>query len=101
MHDHPLVKKVASNTQARSSSGSSNEIHSCRSSGNELVTGARVVGGQTVAVNVTDERALVADLRAALGDGGVHAEPTTLALYGRDASIVTSGAAAAVCFPTS
>ena len=52
-------------------------------------------------MNVTDERALVADLRAALGDGGVHAEPTTLALYGRDASIVTSGAAAAVCFPTS
>ena len=47
-----------------------------------------------------DDR-LIADLRTALGAEGVHGEPTTLALYGRDASIVTSGEAAAVCFPTS
>ena len=42
---------------------------------------------------------LVDDLRAALGDDGVHAAPTTLALYGRDASIVRAGEAVAVCFP--
>src|SRR5437899_2056471 len=52
-------------------------------------------------MTVLDDVALLDDLRAALGESGVLAEPTTLALYGRDASIVTSGAAAAVCFPTS
>jgi glycolate oxidase len=53
------------------------------------------------AVTPADDRALIADLRAVLGDKGVHAEPTTLALYGRDASTVKAGEAAAVCFPTS
>jgi glycolate oxidase len=51
-------------------------------------------------MTVSDDAALLADLRAVLGETGVLSEPTTLALYGRDASIVTAGEAAAVCFPT-
>jgi glycolate oxidase len=44
--------------------------------------------------------ALLADLRAALGSDRVRAEPFELSLYGHDASIVGSGEAAVVCFPT-
>jgi len=44
--------------------------------------------------------ALIADLRAALGVEGVHADPFELKLYDRDASTM-SGRCAAVCFPTS
>ena len=51
-------------------------------------------------MTMSDDVALLDDLRAVLGASGVLAEPTTLALYGRDASIVTAGEAAAVCFPT-
>ena len=51
-------------------------------------------------MTVSDDAALLDDLRAVLGESGVLAEPTTLALYGRDASIVTAGDAAAVCLPT-
>jgi glycolate oxidase len=51
-------------------------------------------------MTVWDDVALLDDLRDVLGEGGVLSEPTTLALYGRDASIVTAGEAAAVCFPT-
>jgi glycolate oxidase len=43
--------------------------------------------------------ALVADLRAALSDDRVRAEPHELDLYGHDASIVGGGDAAVVCFP--
>src|SRR5262249_50566109 len=43
--------------------------------------------------------ALVADLRAALSDERVRAEPHELDLYGHDASIVQGGDAAVVCFP--
>jgi len=43
--------------------------------------------------------ALLADLRAALGDGAVRVGPTELGLYRRDASNM-SGAAAVVCLPT-
>jgi len=42
---------------------------------------------------------LVADLRAALSDDRVRAEPHELDLYGHDASIVQGGDAAVVCFP--
>ncbi|MGH9246647.1 MAG: FAD-binding oxidoreductase [Acidimicrobiales bacterium] len=45
------------------------------------------------------DAALVADLRAALAPDRVHARALELALYGRDASIVDPGDAAAVCFP--
>jgi glycolate oxidase len=51
-------------------------------------------------VRVDDVRdALVADLRAALSDDRVRAEPHELDLYGHDASIVGGGDAAVVCFP--
>jgi glycolate oxidase len=43
--------------------------------------------------------ALVSDLRAALADERVRAEPHELDLYGHDASIVQGGDAAVVCFP--
>jgi glycolate oxidase len=43
--------------------------------------------------------ALVADLRAALADDRVRAEPHELDLYGHDASIVEGGDAVVVCFP--
>ncbi|MBM3672624.1 MAG: FAD-binding protein [Actinobacteria bacterium] len=44
------------------------------------------------------DRALLADLRAALGSDRVRAEPLELHLYGRDAG-VDVGEASAVCFP--
>ncbi|MDY7106112.1 MAG: FAD-linked oxidase C-terminal domain-containing protein [Actinomycetota bacterium] len=44
------------------------------------------------------DRALVDDLRAALGTDRVHTDPLELHLYGRDASL-DRGEAAAVCFP--
>jgi glycolate oxidase len=44
------------------------------------------------------DRALVADLRGALAPDRVRAEPLELALYARDASVL-SGRAAVVCFP--
>src|SRR5438067_2260163 len=44
---------------------------------------------------------LVADLRAELAPERVRAEPLELSLYGHDASIVTGGHAAVVCFPLS
>jgi glycolate oxidase len=43
---------------------------------------------------------LIADLERAIGAGRVRAEPTELALYRRDASMIT-GEPAVVCFPTS
>ncbi|HEX2382801.1 MAG TPA: FAD-linked oxidase C-terminal domain-containing protein [Acidimicrobiales bacterium] len=43
--------------------------------------------------------ALLADLRAALSDDRVRAEPHELELYGHDASIADGGDAAVVCFP--
>jgi glycolate oxidase len=55
---------------------------------------------QTADMDARDA-ALVADLRAAIGTDGVRAEPLELALYGRDASIIAEGRAAAVCFPRS
>jgi glycolate oxidase len=51
-------------------------------------------------VHAEDVRdALVTDLRAALSNGRVRAEPHELDLYGHDASIVAGGDAAVVCFP--
>jgi glycolate oxidase len=51
-------------------------------------------------IPVDDVRdALVSDLRAALSDDRVRAEPHELELYGHDASIVTGGDAVVVCFP--
>src|SRR5204863_451412 len=44
---------------------------------------------------------LVDDLRAELAPDRVRAEPLELSLYGHDASIVTGGHAAVVCFPLS
>ena len=44
---------------------------------------------------------LVDDLREHLAADRVRAEPLELSLYGHDASIVTGGAAAVVCFPIS
>jgi glycolate oxidase len=44
---------------------------------------------------------LVADLGDALAPDRVRAQPVELALYGRDASIVATGDASAVCFPLS
>jgi glycolate oxidase len=50
--------------------------------------------------DVTDGTAgLIRDLRLAVGGDRVHAEPTELGLYRRDASMIT-GEAAVVCFPT-
>ncbi|MGI8662657.1 MAG: FAD-binding oxidoreductase [Acidimicrobiales bacterium] len=43
--------------------------------------------------------ALIAELRAELGSQRVRAEPTEVALYDRDASIVRAGRAAVVCLP--
>jgi glycolate oxidase len=48
---------------------------------------------------IVDERALLRDLRAALGADRARAEPLELSLYERDAGIEV-GEAAAVCFPT-
>jgi glycolate oxidase len=45
------------------------------------------------------DAALVADLRHRLGVDAVHAEPLELTLYGRDASMISEGRAAVVCFP--
>jgi glycolate oxidase len=47
------------------------------------------------------DAALLDALRATLGAERVRAEPLELALYGRDASTITAGSAAIVCFPTS
>jgi glycolate oxidase len=47
------------------------------------------------------DAALLDALRATLGADRVRAEPLELALYGRDASTITAGSAAIVCFPTS
>ncbi|MEY2403470.1 MAG: hypothetical protein QOD38_1021, partial [Acidimicrobiaceae bacterium] len=44
---------------------------------------------------------LVDDLRGHLAPDRVRAEPLELSLYGHDASIVTGGFAAVVCFPIS
>src|SRR5687767_4379366 len=44
---------------------------------------------------------LVAELRGALGDQAVHHGGHDLALYGRDASSISGGDAAVVCFPRS
>ena len=54
--------------------------------------------GNDVARNGTDSE-LIAELRSALSDERVHTTDLELALYSRDASIVDSGSAAAVCFP--
>jgi glycolate oxidase len=56
------------------------------------------MGARSIPVDDLRE-ALVADLRAALSDDRVRAEPHELDLYGHDASIVTGGDAAVVCFP--
>ena len=53
--------------------------------------------GSIKGVIATDE-ALLAALRAALGDERVHATAVDLAVHGRDASLLT-GRPAAVCFP--
>ncbi|MGH9119029.1 MAG: FAD-binding oxidoreductase [Acidimicrobiales bacterium] len=45
------------------------------------------------------DAALIAELSSALAPDRVHSSDLELALYSRDASIVDSGAAAAVCFP--
>jgi len=47
---------------------------------------------------IKEDRALLVDLRAALGAERVRAEPLELTLYGRDAGVEV-GEAAAVCFP--
>jgi glycolate oxidase len=43
--------------------------------------------------------ALVAELRGALGPDAVHTDDLATALYARDASVITEGATAVVCFP--
>ncbi len=48
---------------------------------------------------INEDRALLVDLRAALGADRVRAEPLELSLYGRDAGVEV-GEAAAVCFPS-
>ncbi len=47
---------------------------------------------------INEDRALLVDLRAAIGAERVRAEPLELTLYGRDAGVEV-GEAAAVCFP--
>jgi glycolate oxidase len=49
---------------------------------------------------ISDDRALVEELRAALAPDRVHDDGLELALYGRDASL-ERGDVAVVCFPTS
>jgi glycolate oxidase len=58
--------------------------------------------GQTAGVTRVKqaaETALVRDLRAALAPERVHVDPIELALFGRDASMITAGQPSAVCFP--
>src|SRR2546430_638043 len=57
----------------------------------------RVAAGQTGAVHAAHD-VVAAELARALAPGRVHSEPLELALYGRDASIL-SGRASVVCFP--
>ena len=68
---------------------------------------ARIAPGSSVSVpsvsvgfgtSTDDDRALLDDLRAALGTDRARAEPLELALYARDAGI-ERGEAAVVCFP--
>jgi glycolate oxidase len=57
------------------------------------------VGAHRPSTSVDDDTAFVASLRRAIDPARVHTATTELALYGRDASLVTGGDAAAVCFP--
>ncbi len=50
-------------------------------------------------MNETSDAEVVAALRGAVGADRVHSSALDLALFGRDASMVDAGAAAAVCFP--
>lgn len=57
-----------------------------------------MVVARSATVETSPLAALVADLRAALSPDRVRAEPTEVALYRRDASML-SGEAAVICFP--
>ena len=85
---------VMSNTQVRSSEGSSKLRYSWRSLGVNI--GGEDTGSQaTVGAMSTT---LVDDLRSALSPDRVRTDATELSLYGRDASNMV-GAAVAICFP--
>src|SRR6266508_1904932 len=105
MHVHDDTRKVRSKTQVRSSSGSSNETHSCRSSGGSSLVMDEPYGAtvDTVVMSETRPRTiagrgragpeLVGELRAALGAPGVRTGRTELGVYRRDGSHLDGGAA--------
>src|SRR5688500_15246803 len=99
MHVHELVRNVTSKTHIRSSSGSSKDTHSWTSLAAGGFTARRLLRAKMC--SVTLPAMLVDDLRRQLAPDRVRAEPLELSLYGHDASIVTGGAAAVVCFPLS
>src|SRR5262245_50268319 len=100
MHVHEDMRKVTSKTQVRSSSGSSNEIHSCRSSGTTSFGMLEPYGATVELVRERDGTATLADeLRDALGPDRVRTGATELGLYRRDGSMLEGGASL-VCFPT-